>query len=232
MFVGHFAVGFASKRAAPRASLGTLVLAALLADWLVWAFVVLGIEHIAIKPGITTTNALDLYDYPWSHSLLMDLVWAALFAAGYYAFRRYARGAWLVFAAVLSHWVLDWISHRPDMPLAPGANVYLGLGLFNSRLGMLIVEGGLWLAGIVIYERATRSRGRAGIWAFYVVVAMLTWLWIGSLNGAPPPVPVTTVGKIDVVVIGILIGWAYWVDHLRLSTVEESSTANPARQAD
>ena len=62
MFVGHLAVGFAGKPAAPKTSLGTLVLAAVLLDVLVWAFVVAGAEHIAVKPGITGTNALDLYD--------------------------------------------------------------------------------------------------------------------------------------------------------------------------
>jgi hypothetical protein len=231
MFVGHFAVGLAAKPAAPRTSIGTLVLAALLADLLVWAFVVAGIEHIAIKPGITATNALDLYDYPLSHSLLMDVVWGALLAGGYYAIRKYSRGAWLIFAAVVSHWVLDWITHRPDMPLAPGIYRYFGLGLFNSRPGMLIVEGGIWLAGIVIYERATRSRGRAGMWVFYVVVALLTWLWIGSLNGAPPPVSPIQIGKIDVVAILVLVAWAYWVDSLREPTVHDSGLASPGRQA-
>lgn len=229
MFVGHFAAGFAAKRVAPKTSIGTLVLAALFADWLAWALVLAGVERFAIKPGITTTNALELQYVAISHSLLMDVAWGGLLAGIYFAIRRYSRGAWVVFFAVLSHWVLDWIAHRPDMPLAPGTSAVFGLGLYDSRIGMLIVEGGLWLAGIVIYERATRSRGRAGVWALYVVVALLTWLWLGSLNGAPPPVPISTVGKIDVVAIGVLVGWAYWVDRLRAP--EASAKASPARQA-
>lgn len=110
----------------------------------------LGIEHISIRPGITRVNALNLYDFAWSHSLVMDVVWGALLAAAYCLTRRYGRGAWVLFAAVLSHWVLDWASHRPDMPLAPGFQRYYGLGLYNSPLGLLIVEGGLWVIGIIL----------------------------------------------------------------------------------
>ena len=73
MFVGYFAIGFGAKRWAPKTSAGTLMLAALLADLLVFAFVALGIEHISIRPGITRVNALNLYDFAWSHSLLTDV---------------------------------------------------------------------------------------------------------------------------------------------------------------
>ncbi len=217
MFVGHIAVGFAAKPAAPKTSLGWLVLAAVLMDVLVWAFVVAGLEHIAVKPGITATNALDLYDYPLSHSLLMAVVWGALLAGVYYGLRRYSRGALLVFAAVVSHWVLDFVSHRPDVPLAPGIHRYYGLGLYNSRPGMLLVEGLLWLGGIVLYERATRSRQRAGFWAMYIGVAILTWFWIASLNGAAPPVSMTQMGIIDLMFLALLVSWAYWLDKLRVA---------------
>lgn len=231
MFVGHFAIGLASKRAAPHTSMGTLVLAAILADVLVWILVVLGVEHVAIKPGITATNALDLYDYPISHSLLMDVVWGALMAGVYFGVRKYPRGALLIFAAVLSHWTLDWISHRPDMPLAPGLHVYLGLGLYNSRIGMLLVEGSLWLAGIVIYARATHSPKRIGVWTLYVGVAILTLLWVASLNGAPPRVSVVTMGKIDLVFLALLIAWAYWVDGSRELKVAQPRLGSPSAQS-
>jgi membrane-bound metal-dependent hydrolase YbcI (DUF457 family) len=111
----------------------------------------------------TRVNALNLYDFAWSHSLVMDVVWVALLAAAYFLTRRYGSGAWVLFAAVLSHWVLDWASHRPDIPLAPGFHRYYGLGLYNSPLGLLIVEGGLWVIGIVLYLRATHTRRFAGI---------------------------------------------------------------------
>ncbi len=233
MFVGHIGVGLAAKAAAPRASLGSLVLAAVLLDVLVWAFVVAGLEHIGVKPGITATNALDLYDYPLSHSLLMSVAWGTLMAAGYYGIRRYSWGALIIFAAVVSHWVLDFISHRPDMPLAPGVHRYYGLGLYNSRPGMLVVEGLLWFGGVVLYERGTRSRQRAGFWAMYVGIAILTWLWIASLSGAAPRISIIRMGIIDLAFLAVLVSWAYWVDRLRvvLDQPSESSHLGQARQA-
>jgi hypothetical protein len=222
MFIGHIAVGFAAKSAARRTSLGTLVLAATLLDALVWSFIIVWLEHIAVKPGITATNPLALYDYPLSHSLLMAVIWGVLMASTYYAIRKYARGALLIFAAVVSHWVLDFISHRPDMPLAPGVHHYYGLGLYNSRLGMLVVEGLIWLVGIIVFERTTRSKKRAGIWTMYIGVAILTWLWISSLNGAAPHATVTQMGITSLAFLAITIAWAYVVDRLRVPTVQST----------
>lgn len=217
MFVGHFAVGLAAKRAAPRASLGTLMLASLVPDLLVWALVVAGIEHVAVKPGITRTNPFDLYDYPISHSLAMDVVWGILFAAAYYAIRRYWRGTLLMFAAVVSHWFLDFASHRPDMPLAPGLRQYYGLGLYNSLPGMLLIEGLLWLAGIVIYARMTRSRGRTGAYAFWTGVGVLTLVWLNTLKGAAPRQSIAQVGLTSLIFMALVVAWAYWVDGRRAS---------------
>lgn len=225
MFVGHIAVGFAAKPAAPRTSLGTLVLAGIWLDVLIWFFVVIGVEHVAVKPGITVTNAFDLYDYPWSHSLLMCVIWGALFAGFYYAVRRYRPGALLSFAAVVSHWVLDFVTHRPDMPLAPGVQRYYGLGLYNSRAGMLVVEGLLWLGGILLYALATRSRKCAGAWTFYVGVLILTWLWITSLKGAAPQISTAKIGMIDLIFLAILVTWAYAADRLRVTGSGETELA-------
>jgi membrane-bound metal-dependent hydrolase YbcI (DUF457 family) len=172
MFIGHLAVGFAGKRATPRVPLWTLLLAAELPDVLWCVFLLVGIEHMRIQPGITKVNPLDLYDFPWSHSLLMDAVWGGVIGGIYYLWRRYARGAWLLFAAVLSHWLLDFASHRPDMPLAPGVHRYFGLGLWNSVIGTLAVEGLLWVVGVFLYLRATRARGRAGVYGFWIVIAV------------------------------------------------------------
>jgi hypothetical protein len=224
MFVGHYGVGLAAKRFAPRMSVGTLVLAALFADLLGWALVVAGIEHFAIKPGITITNPLDLYDYPISHSLATDAVWGALLAAGYYLVRKYWRGSLLIFVAVLSHWFLDFVAHRADMPLAPGIHKYYGLGLYNSRIGMISVEGLIWLSGIVIYLRATRSKKRLGIYVFWIGAAALTWIWLVSLRGLPPPGTIVQAGISSLVFMFVTVAWAYWVDHLRRSTLDQNAT--------
>src|SRR6516165_7208247 len=115
MFIGHFAVGCASKKFAPRTNLGILMAAPLWLDILWPFFLLLGWEHVRIDPGNTRFTPLDLYDYPWSHSLLMSIVWATLFAGLYYTFARYRAGAIVIWIGVVSHYILDWITHRPDM---------------------------------------------------------------------------------------------------------------------
>src|SRR5262245_2834388 len=116
MLVGHFAVGFIAKRFEPKISLGTLVLAPMVADFLWCIFMLAGIEHAQFKPGRGAANYITITEIAISHSLLMNLIWGALFAAGFFLIRHNMRGAWILFAAVLSHWLLDFVSHRPDMP--------------------------------------------------------------------------------------------------------------------
>src|SRR5512140_1902671 len=142
MFLGHFGVAMAGKQVAPRPSLGTLVLAAQFVDGLWPILLLLGIEQVRIAPGITAVTPLDFTSYPYSHSLLADALWAALVAGAYWMFRRDARGALWLGALVLSHWLLDFASHRPDMPLWPGSPG-LGLGLWFSLPATLAVEYGL-----------------------------------------------------------------------------------------
>jgi hypothetical protein len=92
MFLGHFGVGFGAKRFAPRASLGTLFLAALFADLLWPTLLLLGVERVRIAPGITRVTPLDFVSYPISHSLALIALWGLVFAALYWAARRYASG--------------------------------------------------------------------------------------------------------------------------------------------
>lgn len=114
MFLGHHAVAFAAKRMSPNVSLGTLVLSAQFIDLLWPVLLLLGFEHVRFAPGTTAVSPFDFYDYPITHSLLMVLVWAGGLGALYYAVRRSARGALVIGACVLSHWVLDFLpSPRP-----------------------------------------------------------------------------------------------------------------------
>jgi len=214
MLVGHFAVGLGAKPIAPRVSLGTLMLAALVADLLFWAFVLLGVEHVRVSPGITTTNALDLYDIPLSHSLATNILWAVLFATVYFLRHRDTRGAWILAIVVLSHWVLDFVSHRPDMPLSPGLHKYFGLGLYNSRLGILVVEGLFWVVGVVTYVQATRPKNRAGSVGFWGVVSLLTILWIGSLSRNPPS-NLRAAGISSLFFFSCVVASAYWMNLVR-----------------
>ena len=131
MFLGHYALGFGAKKLTPYTSLGTLLLGAEFVDLLWPTFLMLGVETVRIAPGITRVTPLDFTSYPWTHSLVMGAVWAGLFAALYTFFRRYPRGAMVLAALVLSHWLLDVISHRPDMPIWPGGGPTIGLGLWT-----------------------------------------------------------------------------------------------------
>lgn len=217
MFIGHFAVGFAAKRMAPRASMGALMAAPLFLDMLWPVFVLMGWEQVRIDPGNTRFTPLDLYYYPWSHSLLMSMVWATAFAAIYYGITRYGIGAGVIWCAVVSHWVLDWISHRPDMPLYPGSAKY-GLGLWNSIAGTMVVELGMMVAGVWLYVRSTRARDRVGRYGFAAYVALLLILYIGDRFGGPPP-SVADVAWTGVAASVILLPWAWWFDRHREGVV-------------
>ena len=217
MFVGHIGVALAAKRVAPRTSLGTLLLATQFADFIWPIFLVLGIEQVRIAPGITVVTPLDFVHYPWSHSLLTDAIWALLFAGIYFAVRRYPRGALVVAIGVLSHWVLDWISHRPDMPLTPHSSTLLGLGLWYSRAATIMVELPIYLFGLSIYLRATRAKDRTGVYAFWAFIILLFAIWANSLSGSPPPS--LTALKAVALSQWILLPWAYWIDCHRTEVI-------------
>src|SRR5580700_11506227 len=215
MLAGHVAVGLVAKRIEPSISLGTGILAALFAD-LVWCiFLIAGIEHVHIRSGMGAAQYFQAVDIGWSHSLLMDVVWAGLFATAYFARRRYARGAAVLFAAVLSHWLLDFMSHGVDMPLAPGVNRYFGWGLWNSIPATIVVEGGFWLVAIILCARATHPKGLAGVWAFWIVIAFLTLTWYNNLAGPPPPNP-RTMGIGSLIFFSTIVAWGYWMNRQRV----------------
>jgi hypothetical protein len=212
MFVGHFAVGLLAKRVEPRLSLGTTVLAAMLADFLYVIFLITGIEHVQFKPGKGAANYIASFDVPWSHSLLMDAIWGALLAAAYFLRRRYPRGAWVLLAAVLSHWLLDFVSFKNS--LAPGTHQEFGLGLWYSVPATLIVEGGFWLLAIIVYVRANHPKNRVGVFAFWIVIVLLTLAWYNNITGAPPP-SVLAAGVSGLIFFSLTVASAYWMNRLR-----------------
>ena len=223
MLAGHFAVGLVAKRIEPKISLGTAILAAMLADLLVFMFMITGIEHFGVQPEVGL-NRLVGADIAYSHSLLMDAIWAALFAAVYYWRRRYPRGACVLFLAVLSHWLLDLVSHRPDMPLAPGVHKVFGLGLWNSMPAALFVEGGFWLLAIILYARATHPEKRAGVYAFWSVIALLTLVWHDNIAAGMDSNPIKA-GIGGLIFVLLVVTWAYWIDRLRPA---QATAAKPA----
>jgi membrane-bound metal-dependent hydrolase YbcI (DUF457 family) len=216
VFIGHFAVGFAGKRAAPKASLQMLLFAALLADVLWPILVAAGVERVRIAPGDTAYTPLEFISYPWSHSLLMQCVWGLLLGLLYRTRTASGRAGLVVGLLVVSHWVLDWISHRADMPLYPGGPK-LGLGLWNSVAGTMIVEIAMFAAGVYLYSTATRAQDRRGKWALWALVAFLLVSYIAdSLTAAPPP-SVKFIWISALVATGVVLLWATWIDHHRQS---------------
>lgn len=218
MFIGHYALAFAAKRVAPEVSLGTTIFAAEFLDALWPLFLLMGVERVKIAPGITAFTPLDFLHYPWSHSLLAALAWATVFGATYWLVRRKLRGAWWLAALVVSHWFLDWASHRPDLPLFPGEAQRHGLGLWNSVPATLVVESALFAAGLAIYLRATRARDRTGLIALWTLVGFLIAAYLAAAFGPPPP-------SVEAIAYSGLLGyltvaWGWWIDRHRMATTE------------
>lgn len=213
MFIGHYAVGFGSRKADLKISLGTFFMAAVFLD-LIWPFFLLtGIEHVKIELGNTPMTPLNFYDYPYSHSLVMSIVWSALFGGIYYLVKKNKKGAFLLGLVVFSHWVLDFISHRPDLQIAPGIYTYLGLGLWYSIPATLIVETLLFAAGIYLYLGATRARDKTGsiaLWAFIIIAYII---YVSNAFSPPPP----SVKALEYTALGqwLFIAWGYWIDRHR-----------------
>jgi len=211
LFIGHFAVAFAAKRAAPTVSLGTLFLAAQLADLMWPVLVLLDIEKVEVKPGITALTPLDFTHYPYSHSLLALIGWALVFTIAYAFARRARMGVAITIAAViLSHWFLDLLTHRADMPLTLGGTHRFGFGLWNSVLGTVLVEGTLFAAGVILYARATRPADPIGSRAFWGLVVFLLVVYVASIFGPPPSSGVTAAWA--AMAMWIIVAWGYWVD--------------------
>lgn len=215
MFIGHFAVSFGAKKAAPFVSLGTLVLAAQFVDLLWPLFLLLGLENARIDPGNTVVTPLDFYNYPFTHSLAGTLLWSCGLGLVYFALKRNVRNAVIVGLAVSSHWVLDFLTHRPDLPLWFSGGPYLGLGLWNSMIGTVVVEVGLYIVGIALYLRSTTAKDKIGSIGFWSLAGFLGLIYVGNLAGPPPP-------DISAIAIAgnamwLFVAWAYWVDKHRMA---------------
>jgi membrane-bound metal-dependent hydrolase YbcI (DUF457 family) len=215
VFIGHFAVGFASKRVVPRTPLAWLLVAPNVLDVLWPVFVLTGIERASIEPGNTAFTPLDLEYMPWSHSLVMSIVWSIAFALLYVAIHRDRRGAVVLAIGVFSHWVLDWITHRPDMGIAPGLDTRVGLGLWNSIPGTLVVELSMFAISIAIYAKATRPTDATGRWALVGLVAFLLVAYFGGVFGPPPP-SIVVVNIAALVATAVLGVWALWIERHRV----------------
>ncbi len=214
MFIGHFALAFAVKKLEPRVSLATTFLAAQLADTLWPVLLLAGVEHATLAPGATVVTPMRFDSYPWSHSLLMLAVYGVLFGAVHFAARKNVRAAVLLALLVVSHWVLDYISHAPDMPLSPWTSGTYGLGLWNSAAATAVVEGALFAAGLALALSATRGRDKIGRWGLPAFVMLLLLIFVANFFSSPPP-NVQVVGYFSLILPGVLLPVVAWIDRHR-----------------
>lgn len=230
MLLGHYGVALGARRLAPRTSLGALVLAAQWLDELWPVLLLAGVEHVRIVPGLMAASPMDFTSYPVSHSLAAVVGWAVLAGALYFALRRDRRGALVVGALVASHWFLDLVVHRPDLPLWPGG-AKVGLGAWSSVPLTILLDGGTFLVGLALYLRATRARDAVGRWGLWTMVALLVAIFASGFASAPPPDDPRAIGLVALA-LWLFVPWSWWVDrHRELVAPREGAAAADARAA-
>lgn len=217
MFIGHYAPAFiaATSRKAP--PLAVLVVAVQVLDFAFFSFALLGIEHYRMVPGFTASNWLDLYDMRYSHSLLGAAVLAALFGGLVLALTRSRTAAGIAAAAVLSHWLADWIVHAPDLTLA-GSPPKLGLGLWNHPLAEHALEVVLAFGTLAYFVTRTRPAGSSAKFALAALIVVLALFqatdWFGprttEVSGGQP--------RLALFAFTVIAALAFWVQSTR-STV-------------
>ncbi len=216
MFLGHFALGFASKKLNSRPSLGTYFMAAQFLDLLWPMLLIRGVEKVRIEPGNTEFTPLNFVYYPYSHSLVAAIGWGVLFGGIHYLSQRDKRSSLLLGVLVLSHWILDFIMHRPDLPLSPWTAEKFGLGLWNNKMATLVIEVIMFIGGAILYLKATSPRNNAGRFAFWSFIAFMLAIYFFTAFGHPPD----SVDSIAIMGISqvLLILWGYWIDANRTPT--------------
>lgn len=216
MFIGHFGVGFGAKSLAPKVSLGSLLLAAQFIDLLWPTLLLLGVERVQIVPGATVVTPLLFEHYPVSHSLAAVFGWAVLVGGIYLLLLRERIGALVVGLLVLSHWGLDAIVHRPDLPLFPGSATVIGMDAWSSLPLTLVIELPLFALGVWLYARASSPKDAVGRWGLVALVVFLLVIYAGNLFGPPPPsvAAIAWAGQLQ----WLFVIWGYWIDrHRRVS---------------
>ncbi|HEX5171497.1 MAG TPA: metal-dependent hydrolase, partial [Cyclobacteriaceae bacterium] len=217
MFIGHFAVGLGVKSVKPQISLGLLFLACQFLDLLWPVFLLLGWEKVEIKPGISVVTPLDFVSYPFSHSLVMAIIWGILVGITYWLIRKEKTLAIIVGCCVVSHWILDLIVHIPDLPLYPGDSPKVGLALWNSIIGSQLVEGIFLIVGVMLYLRSTAPKNKTGVLSFWSLIIFLVAIHISNLIGPPPPnvEMIAWAGQAQ----WLIVLWGFWIDKNRKAKI-------------
>jgi hypothetical protein len=213
MFIGHFAVGLAAKSVKPSLSLGFYFLAAQFVDLLWPTLLLLNLEEVTISPGITAMTPLDFVHYPYTHSLVMALVWGAAGIGLVYVFKKDFSAALLIGACIVSHWVLDFFTHRADLPLTLSEATKVGLGLWNYRTATFLIESILFAGCVFLYIKKSSAVDGVGRYGFWSLIIFLYLISISNMIGPPPPnvAAIAWAGHLQ----WLFVLWAYWADRHR-----------------
>lgn len=211
MFIGHFAPAFAAAAISHRApKLGLVFIAAQLVDWAFFLFAMFGLEKMRIEKDATVLVPFDLYYMPYTHSLIGSLVWAAAFGAIIWMFTRNQTAAILSAAVVASHWVLDWITHRPDLTIAGGPEAY-GLGLWNYPWVAIPLELAITFGAFGWYYNKTRGPIGPSI----ILLSVMLLFYALNLLGPVPEKADWSLYTVSLFAFGVLTGLAWWVGQNR-----------------
>lgn len=216
MFIGHFGAGLASKAVDKKLSLGTIILATQFIDLMWPILLLLGVEKVKIEPGNTPFTPLNFVSYPYSHSMFTVLIWGILFGVIYFALKKDLKGSIVLGLLVFSHWILDLISHRPDLPLFPWGEFKAGFGLWNSVLLTIVVEGAIFIGGIYFFLKAKEDKDSKFNVRFWSFIIFLSFIYFSNIAGPVPP------SESELAYTGlalwIFVAWGYWIDKKALKT--------------
>jgi len=224
MFVGHLAAAFAAKKVEPGVPLGAAVAASFGIDLLWPVLLLFGLETVRVSPGDTAFTSLAFESYPWSHSLLAVVGWSVLAVVLGRVLLASWRSGIVLGALVSSHWMLDLVTHRPDLPLWPDGPL-VGLGLWNSVPGTVVVEGSALVVGVALYLGVTSARDRTGVMSLLGLVGLTTLIWV-SQPWAPPPPSAQAVAWAALASF-LLPPWAHWIERHRTVRDAASLPADP-----
>ena len=212
MFIGHFGLGMAAKKYIPEISLGVLFLSVQLVDLLWPIFLLTGLEEVRIEPGFSEVNPFNMVNYPITHSLLGGVLWSIALGGIYYFIKKSKRVGLFLAGGVISHWFLDLLMHKPDLPIYPGGAKF-GFGIWDSVPLTIAVEFLFFAGGIYLYLKTTRAKDKAGVWSFWSLMVFLFVGWLGSIYGPAP-------GSVDelaysALTVWIIILWGFGIDKHR-----------------
>jgi membrane-bound metal-dependent hydrolase YbcI (DUF457 family) len=215
MFIGHFGFGFGAKKLSAEISLGTSFLAAQFIDLLWPFFLMAGLEKVEIDPGNTELTPLNFVSYPFTHSLTGTLIWAMLFALVYYLWKKQGKISIIYALLVLSHWLLDFITHRPDLPITFSESTKVGLGLWNHATVAMVIESAIFIAGVYLYATSTKPLNKTGFYSLAGLIVFFVVVFFMNAKGDPPPnaevIPYVGLAQ------WLFVFWGYWIDRNRIA---------------